>query len=193
MNGYKQINEHITAGEYLSLLEMMRLTPHHATFLRMTKDCGERMGAAPGSSHNHQAWEGGYADHIRETMNIACQLYRLFNELRGLPFLLADALTVLFLHDIEKPFKDGHALIYKGEHAVSATKENRKVLRARIIAEYEIKLTSEQENALRYVEGVPDSEYTSGERTMGELAAFCHCCDILSARLWHDRGREQVW
>jgi len=44
----------------------------------------------------------------------------------------------------------------------------------------------------QYVEGVPDSEYTPGERTMGELAAFCHCCDIISARLWHDKGRSRM-
>ncbi len=111
MSDYKRINERMAAGEYLSLLDMNRLTPHHEAFLGMTRDYAKRMSSAPGSSRNHQAWEGGYADHVRETMNIACQLYRLFNELRGLPFLLADALTVMFLHDIEKPFKEGGVLI----------------------------------------------------------------------------------
>jgi hypothetical protein len=143
------------------------------------------IGTAQGSSHNHQAWEGGYRDHVTETMNIAFWLYvtspRLF------PFSLSDALEVMFLHDIEKPFAT--QLKAAGKY----TKADRKQYRADFIREHGIVLSPEQENALQYVEGVPDSEYTPGERTMNELAGFCHCCDILSARVWHDRGHEHGW
>jgi hypothetical protein len=61
------------------------------------------IGNAPGSTKNHQAWEGGYIDHITEVMNIAHWLYT--SSPRPLPFGLADALEVLFLHDLEKPWK----------------------------------------------------------------------------------------
>jgi hypothetical protein len=139
---------------------------------------------AAGSSHNHQAWEGGWFHHIQEVMNIAIKLYATLNGLRSLPFSLQDALLVLVLHDLEKPFR--HVI-------VPYTKENRKEWRETKIAMLGIALTPEQQNALRYVEGVPDSEYTPSERTMNELAAFCHMCDICSARIWHDKGSESAW
>jgi hypothetical protein len=173
----------VEQGHYLDLTSLMALIPdpNRTNLWAIVRDEQESFTSAKGSSHNHQAWEGGYLDHVTEAMNIACQLYRTLS-VRKLPFSLHEALEVMFLHDIEKPF----AAELKAAGAYS--KADRKQFRAEIIQDYGIKLTEEQENALRYVEGVPDSEYTPGERTMGELAAFCHCCDILSARLWWDRG-----
>jgi hypothetical protein len=175
----------VEQGHYLDLTSLMALIPdpNRTNLWAVVRDDQELFASAKGSSHNHQAWEGGYFDHITETMNIACQLYRTLS-VRKLPFSLAEALEVMFLHDIEKPFAK------ELKAAGTYTKADRKQFRADIITEYEITLTPEQENALRYVEGVPDSEYTPGERTMGELAAFCHCCDIISARLWWDRGHH---
>jgi hypothetical protein len=183
----------VEAGHYLDPTSLLALIPdpNRTNLWAIVRDNQERFASACGSSHNHQAWPGGYFDHVAEVMNLACQLYRTLSSLRKLPFALHEALEVMFLHDIEKPFKDGKTLVWEtklGTMTVEAVKENRKKFRADIIQKYNIKLTPEQENALRYVEGVPDSEYTPGERTMGELAAFCHCCDILSARLWHDKG-----
>src|SRR5262249_9207094 len=60
--------------------------------------------SARGSSHNHQAWAGGYAHHVREVMNVAVVLYDALGQLRPLPFSLSDALVVLFVHDLEKPW-----------------------------------------------------------------------------------------
>lgn len=176
-------------GHYLDLTALMTLIPdpNRTKLWAIVREHQERFRVARGSSHNHQAWENGYLDHVVETMNIACQLYRTLNSLRRLEFSLSAALEVMFLHDIEKPFKKEKSLVW-GMTTVEATKENRKLLRSRMIESYGICLSPSQENALRYVEGVPDSEYTPGERTMGELAAFCHTCDILSARLWHDKG-----
>jgi hypothetical protein len=172
-------------GHYLDITSLMALIPdpNRANLWAIVRDNNELFRVAPGSSHNHQAWEGGYIDHVTETMNIACQLYRTLN-VRRLPFSLSAALEVMFLHDIEKPFAER----LKAEERY--TKAARKGFRADMIHQYGIRLTAEQENALRYVEGVPDCEYTPGERTMGELAAFVHCCDILSARLWHDKGKD---
>lgn len=183
-------------GHYLDLVALLALIPkpNHAKFLQLLNEHKAQIVSGFGSSHNHQAWEGGYLDHVVETLNIACQLYRTLNGLRKLPFNLHEALEVMFLHDIEKPFKIGDKLMWRiptvtrAPEFRPATKENRKLLRSEIISGYGVILTPEQENALRYVEGVPDSAYTPGQRTMGELAAFCHSCDILSARLWHDKG-----
>ncbi len=181
----------VEQGHYLDLVALLALIPkpNHSKFVQILQEHKTQIVSGFGSSHNHQAWEGGYLDHVVETMNLACQLYRTLGGLRTLPFELHEPLEVMFLHDIEKPFKVGDKLVYNGTFT-PATKSARKGFRADMIYKYDITLTAEQENALRYVEGVPDSAYTPGERTMGELAAFCHACDILSARMWHDKGSK---
>lgn len=166
----------------------------------------EKFPITPGSSHNHQAWEGGYIDHIAEVMNYALMYYGTLIDLRPLPFSLSDALLVLFLHDIEKPWKyneltkhiappsvwggstmEDHEWLRKNSTSTHNWKD-RKVkeqFRHDILKTFEITLTPEQENAFKYVEGEID-EYSGDHRVMNELAAFCHICDITSARLWHN-------
>jgi hypothetical protein len=146
---------------------------------------------APGSSHNHQAWEGGYLEHIVETMNIACVLYSTMNKLRPLPFSLASALLVLFLHDLEKPWK------YKKDDkgfSRTVTKNERRLFREELMSDYGIILTEEETNGMRYVEGELE-DYSSKHRVMGPLAGFCHLCDVTSARIWFDQpaGGNDPW
>ena len=166
---------------YQNLNEMLNRIPEVAGKLQQLIE-SELFRNAAGSSHNHQAWEGGYLNHITETMNIACWLYETCP--RKLPFTLEDALVVLFLHDIEKPFKGSDV-------ELGSTKEERRNFRDAFIQKNQIVLTQEQSNALRYVEG--EDDYSGNERKMGALAAFCHCCDILSARLWWFHGEEEKW
>lgn len=192
-------------GYYLTFNELFDLMEDSDKYERIFFESKGIMVEAAGSSHNHQAWEGGYLDHVVETMNIACQQFLWMSRARKLPFTRSEALQVMFLHDLEKPWKyTKQGTIHVGDVGLFSpederfnwralpvkTKEERKAFRAAVIKHYGIKLSEEQDNALEYVEGVPDSKYTPGERTMGELAAFCHCCDIISARLWHDRGQK---
>lgn len=140
---------------------------------------------AQGSGHNHQAWPGGYLDHVAEVMNIAVILYRLFSSLRPLPFSLSDLLLVLFLHDLEKPWKycvdrNGN-LQYKPKMQAKAQQH---AFREKKFKKYGIVLTPELENGLKYVEG-EFNDYSKERRVMGELAALAHMCDVASARLWH--------
>ena len=61
---------------------------------------------AKGSKTKHQEWKGGYLDHITDCMNYARLFFgALESTRRPLPFSLSDALLVLYLHDVEKPFK----------------------------------------------------------------------------------------
>lgn len=166
--------------DYLDFGRLLHLVPESEQALYLVKLFSVQ--TAMGSNHNHQAWVGGYLDHVRETMNVAIWLYE--TSPRDLPFTLGDALLVMLLHDAEKPFK--------GVYGPWPTKQDRRDFRDSLIRNSGIVLTQEQENALRYVEGEYD-DYSNTERKMGELAAFCHCCDILSARLWHDKGRERDW
>ncbi len=71
-------------------------------------------------------------------------------------------------------------LMPNGDEAARATK------RIEVMAEYGIELDAQQANAMHYVEGIRDSEYTNQARLMGELAALCHCADTLSARMWYN-------
>lgn len=153
---------------------------------------------APGSRDAHHAWRGGYQEHIRQTMIVAHTLYQLMLDLGGLEtlppeeqFSLSDALTVMFLHDIEKSF------IYRmrPEGGVdtlrSMTKVERKEFRRDVIDRYGFVVTPTMANALLHVEGVRDECYVPGERVDQPLAALCHAADNLSARAMYDYSRPQ--
>jgi hypothetical protein len=137
---------------------------------------------------------------VVEVMNIACQQFNWMSRARKLPFTRGEALQVLWLHDIEKPWKysttDAGIQDTVRERTADfrslpvKTKEDRVAFRDAVIFHYNICLTNEQKNALKYVEGVRDTDYTPGARTMNELAAFVHSCDLLSARMWHDKGKD---
>lgn len=159
-------------------------------------DHRERIGRAPGSRDAHHAWEGGYEEHLRQTMWIAASNFELFersNYIQELPeeeqFTLSDALTVLFLHDIEKPFiydfdEDGKVV-----KVVDMPKAERKAFRAGMIEKYGFVITPTMENALLHVEGVRDEYYVPGERADQPLAALCHAADNLSARGFYSHRR----
>lgn len=149
-----------------------------------------------GSQHNHQAWEGGYVDHIVETMNIARLFHQNMSSVRHLDFSLSDALIVLFLHDIEKTQPE-RIDKYVGTGMLRPKAKDR--VRFQMIHEKESfgiwdLLSNEHKNALDFVEGEGDI-YSNTRRSMHPLAAFCHICDIASARIWHDRPLEggEVW
>lgn len=154
---------------------------------KIYQDFEELFKSAPGSSHNHQSWPGGYYDHVTEVMNLAALLYESLNSARPLPFDKSDALLVMFLHDLEKPFKyimdDTGQLTRSSEITDKATNAAK---RNEIIQQYGIELNAQQSNAMQFVEGVRDKDYKQNARTMGELAALCHSADILSARLWYN-------
>lgn len=147
---------------------------------------------ARGSTNNHQAWTGGYLDHVQEAMNVATVLYPLMNKLRPLPFSMSDALLVVFAHDLEKPWKYFKTKNGRWEHTKGfEDKNSHHNFRIQKLKEYGIKLTAHQENAVRYAEGELN-DYTNKKRVMNPLAAFCHICDITSARIWFDHPKVKA-
>lgn len=167
---------------YLRAEDLLELLPaNQSEIARLLHDHGARFRQAPGSRGAHHAWGGGYWDHLTETLNIAVVLYAALAAQRPVPFLVSDAVLVLFLHDLEKPFKYGPLEGYEPLE----TKRDRALFRLDLMARYNIQLTEPQHIALRYVEGEGD-DYREGERTMNALAAFCHMCDVWSARGWPD-------
>lgn len=141
--------------------------------------------AAPGSKSKHQAWPGGYLDHIKEMNMLAEDFYNVMDKRRKLPFILSDAKLVNFLHHLEKPFKYASESLAKREpELVELAKENPEDLKQKLIDRYNIPVTDYQRNALKYVHGEGD-DY-SDKRVGNELATFVHMCDMASARIWYD-------
>jgi hypothetical protein len=178
---------------YLNIDELLNLIeePNAARCRQLLDDHRKLFERAAGATHNHQAWPGGYLDHLREAMNLARELYRALSALRPLPFALSDALLVLFLHDLEKPWRErpgaASALVLNSGSLESP--DERHAFRLRAIERYGLELTAEHVNGLEFVEGEAH-RWSPEHRGMGPLAALCHCCDTLSARVWFDRPSE---
>lgn len=164
--------------------------PNQACCLRLWNENKELFASARGSKSNHQAWESGYLDHLTEAMNIAVVLYDAFHSLRPLPFSESDSLLVLYLHDLEKPWKyvkdeqgnrQQNQLLQDKETQIKPFVEHK-------IKEYSFQLTQDHWNGIYFVEG-ETGHYNASKRTQGPLAAFCHLCDTTSARIWFDEPR----
>ena len=164
----------------------------------------EAIDKARGSKTKHQAWDGGLIDHICECVGIAEEMYVSLNKIRPLPFALSDAALVLFWHDMEKPWK------HQFGEEIGGEKINNKVVDKVMFAydrftkgaanpkflfvlaqikKYGIDLTESQLNAITYVEG-EKNDYSQYERIQMPLAAFCNCCDLISARVWFNYPKE---
>ena len=148
-----------------------------------------QLDGVPGSSYNHQTWRGGYRNHVEEVMNLAYILYPLLNGLRRLKFSLDEALFVSFIHDMDKLFRyeivDGK-MVTKAQYSPESFKNTGRFLKKH----YGYALSADEMNALQYVHG-EGKDYSSKRRAMNELAAFVHCCDIISARIWFDKGKNK--
>src|SRR3989344_1033478 len=178
---------------YYSLWKMLEMVDHSVNrkpCMKLLKENEVLFKTVQGSTHNHQAWKGGYWDHIQEVMNIAIVLYKPLDELRAHHFTLGEALLVLFLHDAEKPWKYEQTPDGLRHKKYFVTKGDSHGYRMSVIAKYNIQISSQQENAIKYVEG-EHNDYTNQRRVMNELAMFCHMCDGWSARGWHNRPLEK--
>src|SRR5262245_21708931 len=137
---------------YLSFEELLQRVdqPYQTAFQRLLTSHHEVFRSARGSSHNHQAWAGGYAEHIREVMNIAVVLHEALGRLRPRPFSLSGALGVLFVHDLEKPWAyEEVGGVWRRREGL---KENAHEFRMARLAEARITLPEELERAVLFVE-----------------------------------------
>ena len=56
--------------------------PHKNRCLQMWIDFKNKYPKAKGSSYNHQNWEGGYYDHVRDTLQYALWMYDNLNSIQ---------------------------------------------------------------------------------------------------------------
>lgn len=189
--------------------------PRGAVMLAIYDEYKELFHQAAGSSSNHQAWVGGYADHVAECLRISTCYYDALEIIRPVPFTEDSAAICLFLHDIEKPFKYGDP----GLHFDVTRWQNRVKLLAgddfselmgllpkpwkhweqvkwEIIADlqarFRFSLSDDEVNAIRYSHG-EGNDYKKGKRIAGPLAAHVHNCDNTFARIWPEEGHRLSW
>jgi len=165
---------------YLSLLDDKNKKSSIELMAFLEKEYKE----VPGSSNNHQTWKGGYFGHIEDLLNIANTLYKTFDKKRKLDFDFKDCVIVFLLHDIEKPFRYGKDNEFKNE--------KEEIIQEVIIKKYGFKLNSNQKNALKYIHG-EEQDYSNKIRVMCPLAAFCHICDNMSARIYFNYPQKFGW
>src|SRR3989344_3130247 len=177
---------------YFSLSEILEMIdePNRSCCKRLLNDNKELFNKAKGSKSKHQAWVGGYLDHVTEVCNIGIVIYNNLIKLRHLDFSIKDFLLVAFLHDLEKPWKG----IVNLEDS-SGIKNNLAIkdfVKSKII-EYGFNLNDTHINALKYAEG-EGNDYDTFEMVQLPLAAFLHICDVFSARIWYEfPNNEDSW
>lgn len=174
----------------LTLIEMLKMInePYGSACLKISLENKTIFEYAKGSRVKHQVWQGGYMDHITEIMNIAVITYSSLSTYKSLPFSLSDALLILFLHDLEKPWKysDNQKLV--DEFQAFGDYQDFIMFK---VTEYSIVLTDDHMNALKYTHGKGD-DYDPLIRIQQPLAAFVHCCDTISARIWFDEPKKNL-
>jgi len=176
------------------MLDEMIAEPNRSACLRLYDENEERFKTARGSTHNHQAWLGGYHGHIEDAMNYAILFYQAMAATgRPIPFALEDALLAIFLHDLEKPWRFDYVDGAWQNTGLMKHKTQRAIFRQDKMKEYGIVLTETQDNAVFYAEG-EGNDYRSDKRVMNELAGFVHMMDVMSARVYHDHpSNDDAW
>lgn len=142
----------------------------------------------PGSVSKHQTWQGGYLSHIEESMNIAVVLYHQLTIRRKLGFTLSALLFCLFLHDFDKIQRyevTAAGVTRKAQYSKDFVEKTRSILNE----QYGYLLTDDEYKGIKYAHAEPDTEYNPTTRVTNELGALVHCCDYISARIWHDYGK----
>jgi hypothetical protein len=168
--------------------------PRQENILRIYEEHKDLFHTNPGSSHNHQAWKGGYADHLAAMLRHSWLEYDLCDSLYGpLPFTLGSAQVAIFCHDAEKLYLYGPPTDCRCEpFHILTRQEGKECIKWRVLqhwlGDYCLLLTAPETNAVKYTHG-EGVDYRSGLRVMNELAAFVANLDRASARIGHGSGK----
>ena len=166
---------------------------HHHPFIRNKISYVSR-----GAETKHQAWVGGYADHLRD---IAFYLEVMYKALAGfdLPFIfdLESSIICGYFHDFDKIVRDTKKGLKEGiftaeevdEHVAALLVGNKNTWFSEMLPKYFGIAFSETElNALKFAHGELEAEQASDIALMTQLAAFTHIGDNNSARFSPDFG-----
>lgn len=156
--------------------------PNRSAMRKLLHEEGERISRAPGSTHNHQTWPGGYVDHMIGMLEFAKATFISLK--KEPPFNFGDLVLVILLHDIEKPWKyvDHPA----GTRRSFASKQEMNDFIEELLTRFGFALGNTHRNALKYAHGEGE-DYLPYQRVMNELGALLHISDVYSARIEYDR------
>jgi len=187
LSAYYEVFPQARERDLLSHLEDIQWSNKQAC-LKLYEDHIGKIQTSKWAQFKHQAWEWWYVDHLESIMKYADRLYPMMVEVDDaeLPFTLWDAKLVLFLHDLEKPWK--YAGTSEEKQEFSSHDDYQDFINAQI-EKYEIALSDNQKNALKYIHGEWD-DHNPREVVQWPLAAFVHMCDTWSARIRPDFPKE---
>jgi hypothetical protein len=144
----------------------------------------ERIAKTPGARKKHQAWEGGYLDHVVYATNFGVRLHNLNLDLGFQPdHSEGDIALVMLLHDFGKIAR--YRKVENGWDYVENPDQTEKNFFRSAIDGHGFQLTDIQKNALEFVHG-EGSKYTPKGRLMLPLATLCHQADVWNARYCSD-------
>ena len=173
------MNNNERLERFKSLIKLID-EPNREKCLKILVDFQDRIEKAPGSLDSHHAWDGGYIDHVSETISVAIRLYDVWDGEREYSFTLSDAILVLFLHDLEKPFK------YVEPKKNFQTNFYKHLFIRKTSHKYKIDLSEKQKDALYYIHKEEKDFSSLEEQNQSQLAVFCYMCDMFSAKIWHN-------
>lgn len=172
----------------IDILSTESLISAFPLIMKFHNDHYQRFYLAKGSESKHQAWHGGYNDHITQCLSIAEYLWHTglirYNK-NSIDFDWPDVVYVLYFHDVEKMYKYVTTPLNICPNGIPDCNDKDRYLYRDLFERYSIVFSDKQKNALKYIHG-EGSDYCEN-RVMNGLAAFCHCCDTMSARIFYDK------
>ncbi len=172
----------LTQIKYRDLHQIVSLVelPNKIPIIRAYVEHASEIAKTPGSRKKHQAWDGGYLDHIVYATNYALMLHNLHRNIGFEPdHDEGDIALVMLLHDFGKIVR--YRKVSDGWDYVDNPNDAEYSFFEKAITEFGFKLTSQQLNALEFVHG-EGAKYTPKGRLMLPLATICHEADVWNAR-----------
>jgi hypothetical protein len=139
----------------------------------------EIIAQAQGSKSKHQAWYGGYLDHVVTATNYALKVHEMEKGFSKHGYNKSDIALVMLLHDVGKIVK--YRRLGDGWDYVENPGDVEHAFLDETIKRHGFQLTDIHKNALEFVHG-EGSRYNPEKRLMGPLAVACHQADIWNAR-----------
>lgn len=167
---------------FLDLHDIVKLVnmPNRDAIIDAYVENAARIAQTPGSKKKHQAWDGGYLDHVVYATNYGIALHNVHRMLGFEPdHDEGDIALMLLLHDFGKIARYKKA--DNGWDYVDDPDRAEHEFFDKAIERYGFALTEIQENALEFVHG-EGSKYTPQGRLMLPLATVCHTADVWNAR-----------
>lgn len=169
------------------------------TLLQIYSAYEDLLNTSPASSHNHQTWPGGLADHLADMCRFGYIMYQGDKALYGEPEYTWESFVVaVFCHDAEKFVVYGQPTDPRCApfHALAdtpANKQEKEGIKWEVLEywrkQFGLTLTYAETNAVKYAHGEGD-DYRSNQRVMLPLAAALGNADRHSARIRFNKGQN---